>query len=173
MKKIFLLLTLICFFAFTNNKVMAQWKTSGCIVEQTTPNADGLVWENDSIKFKFSPYTYSWGIRIENKSNISISVLWDEVLFVRAKRSSNIIFDDTIMLYIDKPKGESIIAGGTLITKSILPRDVVYNGSISPIFYKSTIKKEGPMNIRLIFPVMVENQKRIYEFTFTVSLPKK
>lgn len=173
MKKIYIFLMLICVFVFTTNKVMAQWKTSGCIVEQTTPNADGLVWENDSIKFKFSPYTYSWDVIIENKSNINISVLWDEVLFVIGKRSCNIIFEKTIVRNIDNPIGESFIAGGTLITKSILPRDRVRDGVMSSVFEKSTVKKEGPINIRLIFPVMIENQKRIYEFTFTVSIPKK
>lgn len=101
-----------------------QEKYAGCVIEQTTPGANNMVWENDSIKFTFSPTDLFWSIKIENKTKANVECDWDKTLFIRNKKSSGIVFDNTIRMQKDAPKGTSIIASGTEISKSIFPLEI-------------------------------------------------
>lgn len=150
-----------------------QEKYAGCVIEQTTPGANNMVWENDSIKFTFSPTDLFWSIKIENKTKANVECDWDKTLFIRNKKSSGIVFDNTIRMQKDAPKGTSIIASGTEISKSIFPLENWWETGAYPVFKKKSIKKEGNMIIRLIFPIKYGDSIRKYEFSFMVSVPQK
>lgn len=164
MKKIFLLLMILPFFAYS------QEKESGCFIEQTTLGANGMIWENDSIKFKVSPSNYFWNVSIENKTNSTAICDWDNTLFICNKKSSGIIFNNTIGLQKNSPKGSENIASGTIITKKIFPVENWKGEDIYPVFKKKYIKKEGDMIIRLIFPVSYGEKKETYELSFRIYL---
>lgn len=153
--------------------VNAQHKWGGCNIEQTTTNSNGLIWEDENVKFTFYPTDLFWSVTIENKSSGKLTCLWDEVLFIINKKSSKIVFDDTVRLKKDDPKGESVIASETEIRKEIYPVDLWWDSSIGGaqyIFKKRLIKKYGEMNIKLVFPLVSESGKTDYEFTFRVYI---
>jgi hypothetical protein len=165
---------LVLFFivAITAFSVFSQpYKTNGCYISLINPYSSDMSWENDSIKFTFTPYTYWWNIEIENKTNNKITCLWDETLFIVKNRSSHIAFDNTLKLDIDKPKGESIIASRTDLRKSILPVEKAKYGTISDVFYRSDVKK-ADVPIRIIFPIKFEETIKNYEFVFNVTSKK-
>lgn len=169
MRKTFLLLV----FAFAMMSVKGQEKYAGCIIEQTTPGANNMIWENDSIKFSFSPTDLFWTITIENKTNSKIECDWDNTLFIRNKKSSGIVFDNTIKMLKNEPKGTSVIASKTEISKSIFPLENWWDTGAYPVFKKKSIKKEGNMVVRLIFPIKYKDSSREYEFSFSISIPQK
>lgn len=169
MKRIFVCICLIMSLVVAKG----QEKYAGCVIEQTTPGANNMVWENDSIKFTFSPTDLFWSIKIENKTKANVECDWDKTLFIRNKKSSGIVFDNTIRMQKDAPKGTSIIASGTEILKSIFPLENWWETGAYPVFKKKSIKKEGNMIIRLIFPIKYGDSIREYEFSFMVSVPQK
>ncbi len=166
-KTVFMLIALFILAVYSAN---AQYKYAGCCIELITSGSDGLVWENDSIKFTFSPTDYFWKVTIENKTSEKAVCLWDETLFIRNKKSSSIIFDNTIRLKKDEPKGESIIASNTEIRKEIFPLELWWDTGAYPVFKKKSIKKEGDMIVRLIFPIDFGEEKIEYEFSFNVTV---
>lgn len=171
MKKILLSIILACVFLTIN----AQQKSNGCCIEMVSPKSEGMIYENDTIKFKFDPTHLFWGITIENKTKVRMTCLWDKTVFIVDKKSSQIVFDDTRILDLNKPKGESILSPGTELSKSIFPLESVskYEDKPYPVFRKSTIKNHGNTRIRLIFPIMQNGAEREYEFEFIVSLCEK
>jgi len=168
MKKVLLVLMFTILFINT----YSQQKHGGCCIEQITPNSNDFTWENDSLKFTFAPSNYFWKVTIENKTNTKAVCLWDETLFIRGKESSAIVFNNTIRLKRNDPKGESIIPSKSEIIKSIYPLNR-WDGDVYPVFYKKDIKKQGDLNIRLIFPISFGDNKKDYEFSFNVFICDK
>jgi hypothetical protein len=145
-----------------------QSKVNGCYVSLIKPNSDELAWENDTLKFTFTPYTYYWNIKIENKINNKMTCLWDETLFIVKNRSSRIVFSNTLKIDVNKPKGEDILFPGTEIRKSILPVEKVQYGTMNNIFYRSDVRK-ADVPIKLVFPIKIDETVRDYEFEFNVT----
>jgi hypothetical protein len=169
MKKISVLLFLLCACCIVNAQ---EYKYAGCLIEQTTPNANGMVWENDSLKFTFSPTDFFWNVKIENKTSEKVVCDWDNTLFIRNKKSSGIVFDNTIRIKKDEPKGTSIIAPGTEISKEIFPLEN-WDMGVYSVFKKKSIAKEGDMIVRLIFSMYQGEQAKDYEFSFNISVATK
>lgn len=171
MKSTFLLLSILCVCTIAKAQ---EYKYAGCIIEQTTPNSNGMVWEDDSVKFTFTPTDMFWKIKIENKTNEKIICDWDNTLFIRNKKSSGIVFDNTIRINKDEPKGTSAIASETELLKKIFPLENWWGTGAYPVFKKKSIVKEGDMVVRLIFPVIYGEKSKDYEFSFKISvIPKK
>lgn len=150
-----------------------EYKYAGCIIQQTTPNSDDMIWENDSIKFTFSPTDFFWNVKIENKTNEKITCDWDNTLFIRNKKSSGVVFDNTIRIKKEESKGKSIIASGTEISKRIFPVENWWESGAQPVFKKKSISKEGDMTVRLMFPISYNDQPSDYEFSFNISVAHK
>lgn len=165
MKKIILFILISMFCTFTN----AQNKYAGCSIEQLTNGANDMIWENDSLKFTFIPTDYFWKVTIENKTSFKASVNWDQVMFIRNKKSSKIIFDNTIRIKMNDPLEETPIASNSEILKEIFPVDLWWETGPYPVFKKKSLKKEGDMNIRIIIPISFDNSKNDYEFSFLIT----
>lgn len=152
----------------------AQYKYSGCCFEfeNGLSNEKGLIWENDSIKFTIRPTDYFWGITIENKLKIKQIILWDDCVFAINGKSSAIIFDNTIKLMMDNPKGESIVIPETSIKKKIYPAEK-WRTTANPVYYKSDLKKKGPSNVKLMFATKAGEDKKEYSFDVKISICQK
>ena len=170
MKNLFLLFAILSFCLTVKAQ---EYKYSGCIIEQTTPNSNGMVWENDSLKFTFTPTDMFWKIKIENKTKEKAICDWDNTMFIRNKKSSGIIFDNTIRIKKDEPKGTSVIASETEILKEIFPLENWWDTGAYPVFKKKSIAKEGDMIVRLIFPISFGEKAKDYEFSFNISVITK
>jgi len=175
MRKIFFtaVILLFNFSAFCQNYPV---KLSGCCITMIKPVTNQMSWENDSVKFTFKPTKTFWGVTIENKTNVKMSCIWDNALFVVNKQSSPLLFDNTLIINKSASKGESQIASKTEISKSIYPfESYVKDGRnyVSDLFFKAGIKYYGDTSIRLIFPIKSGEKTREYEFEFKVSICSK
>jgi hypothetical protein len=170
MKKEILVIALILL-AFSSH---AQYKYSGCCFElkNGSSNEKGLIWENDSVKFTIDPTDYFWGITIENKLKIKQTVLWDDCVFAVNGKSSAIVFDNTIKLMIDNPKGESIIIPETSIKKKIYPAEKCRIAT-NPVYYKSDLKNTGPSNVKLMIATKAGDDNKEYSFDVKISICQK
>lgn len=156
---------LLILFVLITVSASGQNKVGGYCVKQTTPGADNLSWENDSINFIFYPSLDSWFIIISNKTSSSMTCLWDETLFVINGLSSPVIFNTTLNMNIYDPKGTSLIASQSTISKTIYPLNNYYAGQIHNILKRRDVKT-GDVPIRMIFPILIGDNKVTYEFSF-------
>lgn len=168
MKKLALILSIVSILG-----VSAQTKYAGCDIVMTTEGSSAMTWENDSIKFTFSPTDYFWKVEIENKTDGKALINWDEVVFIRNKKSSKIIFDNTSRIRMNDPLGETAIYSKSSIEKEIFPVDNWWETGPYPVFVKKSLNKEGDMTVRIIFPVLFSDVKVDHEFTFLISPTKK
>lgn len=169
MKRIILLLASLAI-AYLSS---AQTKCAGCFIEMQNVNANGMVWQNDSLKVTFAPDEYFWKINIENKKQPTATCDWDKTIFIVDKQSSNIVFGNTNRLTMNQPKGTSQIASNTIIEKSITPARNIDSDNIYQVFRKRWIKKHGDTHIKIIIPIAYNNIYKDYIFDFRVFLPTK
>lgn len=169
MKRIILLLAslAIAYLSF------AQTKCAGCFIELQNANANGMVWQNDSLKVTFVPDEYFWKIKIENKKQPTATCDWDKTIFIVDKQSSNIVFGNTNRLTMNQPKGTSQIASNTIIEKSIIPARNIDSNNIYQVFRKRWIKKHGDTHIKIIIPIAYNDIYKDYIFDFRVFVPTK
>lgn len=149
-----------------------QIKNAGCTLRLIEPEttAEDLTWENDTVKvkFEFNAMNYFVCVNVWNKTQKTISVDWDKFLIIDENTSSSIIFDDTIMLLKDQPKGSSSIAPGTMIWKNVTdPSNVEYN---LVLYRKKDIKKYGNKHIGFVVPIVSGDSTTEYRFTVEISL---
>ena len=149
-----------------------QVKNAGCTLRLIEPEttAEDLTWENDTVKvkFEFNAMNYFICVNVWNKTQKTISVDWDKFLIIDENTSSSIIFDDTIMLLKDQPKGSSSIAPGTMIWKNVTdPSNVEYN---LVLYRKKDIKKYGNKHIGFVVPIVSGDSTTEYRFTVEISL---
>lgn len=149
-----------------------QVKNAGCTLRLIEPEttAEDLTWENDTVKvkFEFNAMNYFVCVNVWNKTQKTISVDWDKFLIIDENTSSSIIFDDTIMLLKDQPKGSSSIAPGTMIWKNVTdPSNVEYN---LMLYRKKDIKKYGNKHIGFVVPIVSGDSTTEYRFTVEISL---
>ena len=149
-----------------------QVKNAGCTLRLIEPEttAEDLTWENDTVKvkFEFNAMNYFVCVNVWNKTQKTISVDWDKFLIIDENTSSSIIFDDTIMLLKDQPKGSSSIAPGTMIWKNVTdPSNVEYN---LVLYRKKDIKKYGNKHIGFVVPIGSGDSTTEYRFTVEISL---
>lgn len=149
-----------------------QVKNAGCTLRLIEPEttAEDLTWENDTVKvkFEFNAMNYFVCVNVWNKTQKTISVDWDKFLIIDENTSSSIIFDDTIMLLKDQPKGSSSIAPGTMIWKNVTdPSNVEYN---LVLYRKKDIKKYGNKHIGFVVPIVSGDSTTEYRFTVEISL---
>ena len=164
----FIILFLLSIFS-----AQAQTKCAGCFIELQNANANGMVWQNDSLKVTFVPDEYFWKIKIENKKQSTATCDWDKTIFIVDKQSSNIVFGNTNRLTMNQPKGTSQIASNTIIEKSIIPARNVDSDNIYQVFRKRWIKKHGDTHIKIIIPIAYNEIYKDYIFDFRVFVPTK
>ena len=149
-----------------------QVKNAGCTLRLIEPEttAEDLTWENDTVKvkFEFNAMNYFVCVNVWNKTQKTISVDWDKFLIIDENTSSSIIFDDTIMLLKDQPKGSSSIAPGTMIWKNVTdPSNVEYN---LVLYRKKDLQKYGNKHIGFVVPIVSGDSTTEYRFTVEISL---
>ena len=149
-----------------------QIQNAGCTLRLIEPatTAEDLAWENDTVKvkFEFNAMNYFVCVNVWNKTQEIISVDWDKFLIIQGGSSSSIIFDDTVLLLKDQPKGSSSIAPGTMIWKKVTaPSNVEYN---LELYRKKDIKKYGNRQIGFVVPIVYGDSTTEYRFTVEISL---
>lgn len=166
MKKILIIILLmIPTFGFS------QVKNAGCYLRMEKPvKSDTLSVEDENIKisFVFNSYNYFCKISIQNKTDAPISIDWDKFIMVLEGESHQILFDNTQMINKDSPKGESVIAPQSQLSRNIAP--VSYIELNLSLYRKGWVKKYGTQEIGFVIPMIINDSLKYYNCTISVSL---
>lgn len=158
MKKLLIIIcALFCLYA------NAQDKIAGCYFRMTEPIiSDTLSVSNDTIKvsIEYDNMAYFAKVSIENLTDEMIEIDWDKFLMLGSKDSKEIIFDDTVMLLANNPKGTSLIAPHTKIRKSIIPKE---NAQHSRKLFEKKYAKIRPTKIGYLIPVVKNGDTKYFK----------
>lgn len=148
----------------------SQIKNSGCYLRMVEPKSETLSFENDTVKvsFSFNSMNYFCDITVKNNSKEVISIDWDKFTMIMEGKSYPIIFDNTVMIKKDDPKGSNTIAPETTLSKSIAPTE--YIELEMPLYNKGWVKKRGVQEIGFIIPIMCGETTKYYTCRISISL---
>lgn len=139
----------------------AQDKINGCYLRMIEPVvSDTLVATNGIVKVfvDFDSGTYFANLAIENLTDSVIEVDWDKFLMLGENSSHEIIFDDTVVLLANNPKGSTPIAPHTKIRKSITHKE---NLNYPSKLVQKKYAKLRPTKIGFLIPI-VQNGETTY-----------
>lgn len=161
---------IVLLYLLISTNILSQVKNAGCYLRMVEPKNSELFMENDSIKisFMFNDWNYFCNINIENKTNDIIAIDWDKFIIILEKKSYNILFDNTILLKKNEPKGKSNIAPHTSLDKDIAA--IEYIDLEMPLYNKRWIKKYGPQEIGYIIPIYFGDNIKNYNCKISVSI---
>lgn len=148
----------------------SQVKNAGCFLRMVSPENKELAIENDSLKisFYFDSMNYFCKMSIQNKTSEVVSVDWDKLLMIMEGKSQPILFEETVMIKKDNPKGTTPIAPGTSLDKRIAP--IEYIELDMPLYNKGWVKKHGDQEIGFLIPILYEEKIKYYRCTISVSI---
>lgn len=132
------------FYKFRLSEVKAPDRT---IVDFEITDTMTYSYKDDIISVMWSPGLYDMAFRLENLSNQTIKLNWDEVTYIDENKESHKIMHTGIK-YIDceKPQTASMIIGGGHIDDIIAPCDNIHYAY-------------GKWEKRALFPVKTRNDK--------------
>lgn len=157
--------------------VNAQYTTENCIVKLQGANDGGLSIKNDTLNIYFKPTAYFWYINVKNNLSSDISINWDKSSFIINKRSSKIIFDNTLKIDQSASIPNEEIPGGSFIDRNIFPADYLdpLTPTISRRFVKQRFEETGQADVITIILAMDTNNstiKKRYDFYVIPKLKK-
>jgi hypothetical protein len=143
-------------------------------IELIEPAAQSdLSWNNEDVKISYRPTDFFWTVKIENISNKKITVDWDKSTFVINKKSSGVVFDTTVKLLVNQPKGNEIIPANSMIEKKIYPQSYASEVNMYPLFFKRDIEKFGNYSVTINITTIKDQEEKDQSADFVVSLKKK
>lgn len=151
---------------------------NGCIVSMKESNQNDLTYENDSIKFSFTPDEYAWHTKITNNLGKDITVIWDKSTFILNDLSSKVIFANTLKMNIDNMIPNQDIVAGSFIQKHIAPAGIFTKRYAEPTINRKQIKKDfeatgKPHTAKIRLAFLIDGHEKKYDFNFTMKPAKK
>jgi hypothetical protein len=154
--------------------------TENLTLKKTTPNrkeVEGLKFEDSLIAITFSPTTTSIEFEMVNKTDSTIKVPWDEVVYVDEYGNSERVMHAGVK-YIsrDQSMPPSIVVKGGKLDDLISPSsNVYYSGgkygsgwTNSKLFNDASVGK----TVAILLPLLVGEKRHEYLFKFSVNPPK-
>ncbi len=140
--------------------------------------------EDEMIKIAWLPSAVKIAFIIENKTDYSIRIIWDEAAYVDENGESHRIMHSGVR-YInrDSPKPPSVIVRRGKLTDVIIPSDYVISGPSGweekPLFPNKQVggdvqellskaEKYIGKTIQILLPIQIENTTNDYIFIFKV-----
>lgn len=149
--------------------------------------------EDEFVKFEFVFTQQTIFFNIENKSNQTIKIDWDEIIYIDPYNNScRVIHQGVKFINKDDRQSPTYIAARSSLKDQLLPvnkiywLDMEYSGiwmfagkrggwNVSPLFenYKSQEEANSSLLInkkpRLVFPIYIDDQKQEYTFEFIID----
>lgn len=143
-------------------------------------------YEDDMIKIVWLPLSTQFGFTLENKTDHSIKIIWDEAVYVNQNNSSGRVMHAGVK-YIDRnnPQPPTVIVKNANIDDIIVPTGLVYyaNGQYggwrtSPMFpnraatqeeLNSLAQENIGKEVRVVLPLKIQETINEYTFTFKVE----
>jgi len=155
---------------------------------------DGIsyIYEDELIKIAWFPTSTQFGFILENKSEYSIKVIWDDAAYVSTRGSSGRIFHAGIK-YNERnyPQPPTVIPKYTFLDDLVIPTENVYFEEWSPLWgYSGAGWKTQPIfpnkadtkkelnhmanyfigkTVKILLPLQVQETVNDYIFTFNIT----
>jgi hypothetical protein len=143
-------------------------------------------YEDDIIKIVWLPLSTQFSLILQNKSDHSIRIIWDEAVYVDENGSSGRVIHSGVRL-IDRnsPQPPTVVAKNATIDDIIVPTENIYYVSgqyggwqTAPLFKNSASSQEeldvltqkyiGKM-VKILLPLQIEDTVNEYTFVFKVE----
>ena len=132
--------------------------------------------EDDMIKTSWTITLYGITLILENKTNHSIKINWDEGVFISTDgRSHRIIHTGIRYLESASAQPPTIIAKKSYVIETIFPSSYIYYSSSSQDWIEKPLlsnNDEGKY-IQILLPLQIENTINDYIFKFKVNVAKQ
>lgn len=159
------------------------------IVNQDTTSSD-LTFEDAFINASFSINRYDISFRLDNKTNQTIKIIWDETVFIRSNNPQRIIHNGVNCGAKNQLQLPTVIPAYTFIQEKIIPTNNNYwEEDIEENDYHGNCERREllPKNdygskkrsaaiysfegqtISIYMPIEIDGKKQDYTFTFKIT----
>ena len=132
-------------------------------------------YEDDFIKIIWLPALTEFSFTLENKSDNSIKIIWDEAVYIDEDNSSRKVMHSGVK-YVDGEKAQplTVIAKKTKINDLVRPVDniIFYSDggwSILPLF---SVQKSAGKTVKILLPIQIQETINEYIFSFKINHTK-
>ena len=156
------------------------------IIKQDSADISKYVYADSLISITWIPTASKFGFQLENKSEFSMKIIWDEAVFVNSNGESMRVMHSGVK-YIDRnsPQPPTVIVRGGKVSDIIIPTDNVYyvsgqyggwreKGIFEP-YSEFSIEKLKPAKnhigkkVQVLLPLDIKGTVNEYIFTFKVN----
>lgn len=143
-------------------------------------------YEDDMIKIIWLPLSTQFSFTLQNKTDHSIKIIWDEAVYVDQNGSSGRVMHAGVK-YIDRsnPQPPTVVVKNANIDDIVVPTDNIYyvsgeyggwrtkpifpNKAATPEELKAMTQKYIGNEVRILLPLKIEETINEYIFTFKVE----
>ena len=132
-------------------------------------------YEDDFIKIIWRPALTEFSFTLENKSDNSIKIIWDEAVYIDEDNSSLKVMHSGVK-YVDGEKAQplTVIAKKTKINDLVIPVDNIHQYSDggwykSPLF---SVQKSAEKTVKILLPIQIQETINEYIFSFKINHTK-
>ena len=128
-------------------------------------------YEDDFIKIIWLPALTEFSFTLENKSDNSIKIIWDEAVYIDEDNSSRKVMHSGVK-YVDAEKAHplTVIVKKTKINDLVIPVDNIHSSSdgwyISPLF---SVQKSDGKTVKILLPIQIQETINEYIFSFKIN----
>ena len=151
----------------------SKFKITILAEENETKNS----YEDDFIKIIWIPALTKFSFTLENKSDNSIRIIWDEAVYIDEDTSSRKVTHSGVN-YADGEKAQplTVIAKKTKINDLVIPVDNIYY--VNPSKYSSggwhkrplfSAQKSAGKTVKILLPIQIQETINEYIFSFKIN----
>lgn len=129
-------------------------------------------YEDDFIKIIWLPALTEFSFTLENKSDNSIKIIWDEAVYIDEDNSSLKVIHSGVK-YVDGEKAQplTVIAKKTKINDLVIPVDNIIHYSSGgwsklPLF---SVQKSAGKTVKILLPIQIQETINEYIFSFKIN----
>ncbi|MHC4780350.1 MAG: hypothetical protein ACYTFG_17410 [Planctomycetota bacterium] len=156
------------------------------IRRMTTGAASVFLFEDDVLKFIWSPRAEEMRFKLVNKGDETLRIIWDEALYIDEKGvNTRLVHAGIHSNDAYKLQPPSLVVKKGILSEAVFPAHHVAGdprpvdrGTMEPIFpmwgrskdaLKSGAQKVVGKTVRILLPVVREEKKTVYTFHFVVK----
>ena len=133
-------------------------------------------YEDDFIKIIWLPALTEFSFTLENKSDNSIKIIWDEAVYIDEDNSSLKVIHSDVKYVDGKAQPLTVIAKKTKINDLVTPLDNIYY--VNPSKYDSggwskrplfSVQKSAGKTVKILLPIQIQETINEYIFSFKIS----
>ena len=128
-------------------------------------------YEDDFIKIIWLPGLTKFSFTLENKSDNSIKIIWDEAVYIDEDNTSLKVMHSGVK-YVDGEKAQplTVIAKKTKINDLVKPVDNIYfidNGWHTQSLF--SVEKSAGKTVKILLPIQIQETINEYIFSFKIN----